>query len=1296
MSRGRREQEKGSENRSQWSVFGSQFTIHNSLLLWTACWLIFFWPLLSKQAHLPPGDFAGQFFAFGQFQAKELLAWRFPHWSPGSYGGFPFAADTQAAVFYPPRWCTIWANQGLSYYALQLEGLLHIWLAGASLYGLVTHMTRSHFAGLVSAIAFGLGGYMTSYPLLQLALLETVAWLPLALLFVRWGVLGEPPLRWLCAAGLTLGMAQLAGHPQSWLHVLTMTAVYALYLMIANHWPWRRILAHGLIVGAIAVGVSAVAWLPALRFLPHTVRSNVDYAFVSAGFPLLNYLQLVTPRAVSFWAPEYVGFATLLFAVLAWRQRGAAGHEVWFWGATAAVGAWLSLGDKGILFEALYWLAPPFRLFRQQERLVVIVVLSVAVLGGHGVAAWQHADAVSRRVWLKQSAAFGAVVLLLTGLFLSQMGSDGWPPVWARAALLFTALILGLRWLGDRRLALWLVPLLLVDLLLGVRGAMDLRSGSPDVVWQAQAWAAGITKNVELGRIDSRSLLHLNLGELTGLEDVRGISPLKPSWLAQYELIEYERRGQLLNITHTLSNAALEESTPLPELNNTLLAASETPFHLYENKNALPRTRLVYAVEQVAGEEEAWARLRGDGLEVATTAILHPPLPNLPTLTMPAEPPTVRTERLAPNRLRVGVKTAVPAVLVISEWNLPGWRVLLDGERIEHFPVNVAQIGVLVPAGQHTVTLTYSLPGLVPGTIISILTLLTALVLLLKAPRTPSYTRSLTLSSQPHPPIPIHLHAPTRPHLPLLVGLALTCRLINLGQPELRPVERIVWYFRFWPFEYRLPIGSVEAALRLPSVLLSVVVLLLLLLLARRMRLGAAGWWTAVLFTLMPFTVQASQDARPLYWIVLLYLLLAALLMTVASVRWAGWLMLLVLPLAPFFLAPVSQHNAPPIAKATLELAAFLSDALRIMVAGLFWDARWLRWVGLFAGLLALYGYRTLRPARPRLANGAALGTAVPLLTLFLLQYSDIVFEDISLILAAPTFYFLLTTGLFALFKNQLPQKAIAVLLGVVLLSTAVYGTITAFSSARSPGYAELATLLDEVVPSNADAVLLHSEADAALEFYVNKPVDRAIPSFFEDQLLGKTAVYFIHRNADDPVTQLLEQGSWLRVSQLQAGDFYLTHYTHKSLGAPNSPVPPHQLGDTLTLQSAHVTLNNQPINTPIHPLTIQPTIIRTSLFWTAPTANPTSYTVFVHLLDGSGALVAQHDGIPADGRRPTQSWEPNEIILDIHEIAVPETAVLPLTLVVGMYDSTTVERLVWDTGGDALVLTTFAAELEE
>jgi len=81
-------------------------------------------------------------------------------------------------------------------------------------------------------------------------------------------------------------------------------------------------------------------------------------------------------------------------------------------------------------------------------------------------------------------------------------------------------------------------------------------------------------------------------------------------------------------------------------------------------------------------------------------------------------------------------------------------------------------------------------------------------------------------------------------------------------------------------------------------------------------------------------------------------------------------------------------------------------------------------------------------------------------------------------------------------------------------------------------------------------------------------------------------------------------------------------------------------------------------------------------LYWQSVAPVAKSYTVFVHLLDASGNLIAQSDALPAHNAYPTDIWDAREIVTDVHTLSVPANARAPLSLIVGMYDAQTGQRL--------------------
>jgi hypothetical protein len=94
-------------------------------------------------------------------------------------------------------------------------------------------------------------------------------------------------------------------------------------------------------------------------------------------------------------------------------------------------------------------------------------------------------------------------------------------------------------------------------------------------------------------------------------------------------------------------------------------------------------------------------------------------------------------------------------------------------------------------------------------------------------------------------------------------------------------------------------------------------------------------------------------------------------------------------------------------------------------------------------------------------------------------------------------------------------------------------------------------------------------------------------------------------------------------------------------------------------------------------PASVRPYSI--TLYWEAVVPPPQSYTVFIHLneVGGSGALVAQSDGIPRSGLYPTDLWLPGGLVADTHTLTLP--SVLPpghYELRFGLYDLATGQRL--------------------
>ncbi|HEU0166784.1 MAG TPA: hypothetical protein VFS62_03330, partial [Chloroflexota bacterium] len=238
--------------------------------LWVVV-LAFFWPLITPDAggrkYVGAGDFREQFFQYHSFAASELAHGRLAQWDPYMYSGHPFQADMQTAVLYPISFANEWLHRfDFSFLALEWESVLHFGLAATFAFVLVRLLTGSTAAGLIGGLVFGLGGFLTSYPLDDIEVLESTVWLPLQLYCIERAARGKRPGLWLAIAGATLALATLAGHPQTLLYAAYLGVAYALFRLPRHAW-WKLVW-----FSLAALGLAAAQLLPTSQLVGLSAR----------------------------------------------------------------------------------------------------------------------------------------------------------------------------------------------------------------------------------------------------------------------------------------------------------------------------------------------------------------------------------------------------------------------------------------------------------------------------------------------------------------------------------------------------------------------------------------------------------------------------------------------------------------------------------------------------------------------------------------------------------------------------------------------------------------------------------------------------------------------------------------------------------------------------------------------------------------------------------------------------------------------------------------------------------------
>jgi len=95
------------------------------------------------------------------------------------------------------------------------------------------------------------------------------------------------------------------------------------------------------------------------------------------------------------------------------------------------------------------------------------------------------------------------------------------------------------------------------------------------------------------------------------------------------------------------------------------------------------------------------------------------------------------------------------------------------------------------------------------------------------------------------------------------------------------------------------------------------------------------------------------------------------------------------------------------------------------------------------------------------------------------------------------------------------------------------------------------------------------------------------------------------------------------------------------------------------------------------HHMALKEDRVEVSLRWRALRSPAQYYTVFVHIWNGRGEVLAQEDAMPADNYIPTAFWGEGDEVLDQHTVMLPPNlAPDHYWVAVGVYDSNTLQRL--------------------
>jgi hypothetical protein len=443
--------------------------------------------VLGHRTYFAAPDNSTQFWAWYQKADAVLHSGALPLWDANTLAGHSFVGEIQTGVFYPISilWLLVLGGaHGIGPRRLDLLVVLHLLLASVGFYALACSFRVRCLPAVIAAIVFAYSGVVFARTTAQTAIFFGLALVPWAVFFAH-RHLETGRLRFAVGAGVTIGMAVLAGHFQPPFHA----ALLVLLLYTFTAFPPRRARRAALrlrITGLVTTLVAAtIVALPQLAYtLPYL---NQAYRFTGASTPISpgasvsfgtfselysggpeSILSVLDPQR--FTVPDsnelFFGLAALVVLVaggiaLHRSIRAQLGPYRAPLTAAAIIGALAMLGPWTIFPRILYEL-PLVAQIRELGRYSIMLHLVLCLLLAFALQAigreWYRRGAAPNRGRERWAAALGTFIAI-DGAYLVVVhapGSDSWFGV----QLLLGGLALLVLAAGARTSRLPLVPLL--------------------------------------------------------------------------------------------------------------------------------------------------------------------------------------------------------------------------------------------------------------------------------------------------------------------------------------------------------------------------------------------------------------------------------------------------------------------------------------------------------------------------------------------------------------------------------------------------------------------------------------------------------------------------------------------------------------------------------------------------------------------------------------------------------------------------------------------------------------------
>jgi hypothetical protein len=682
------------------------------------------------------GDLVTQFYPYRTITARAVRRGSLPFWNPYMLSGTAFLANPLSALFYPPN---------SLYYFLPTAAA---WTLGFLLRALLPCIFTALFlrriggtttGSIVAALLFTFSGFLTVWQ--GQSMIDALIWLPL-ICYAIVRLHADLSRTSMALLAIALAMLALAGHPETCVHVCLLAVTLTVFLAFQSSAPIRFIGCF-MCAALLSLGLAAIQLSPSVEWFLNAYR-GLESTWPPA--PLWSVLGLVSRDIVAVSNAQnsfglllpnqaayigMMGFAAAPIALLSSSKRYAAFFALW---GSVALSAAYGIGPTLHILQRM-----PFLKTLKHDRLVAIVIFSVAVLAGLGISAVEKLDIKDRK------ACVSAAILSLSGVLVATMMiynvrrlTSAIPEVlrtpksseWfllAAAAIIILRTLTGpiARWFRIAvvilvgfdvcTFAYGFVPFARARNIYPPNELLDRLAAQETTPFRMSQLGSCFPTNIQLmyGLYESGGY-EIPLARIKKFAEGIAVKDDDAVVFTTRAVLEVkDRRLDMLNTKYLLVSewdSLYEEFRKHPDRFRFVDSYGDTD--VYENLRAFPAAYLVpaYGIEVISEDERQLERMKDPGFEARWQVVLPglpkdfvPPSSSLPVITTPSIQWTARDM----NSFEMDVNASGSSVLVVSQTYYPGWKAYVDDETVPIIRANYAFPSILVSSGPHHVRFSF-------------------------------------------------------------------------------------------------------------------------------------------------------------------------------------------------------------------------------------------------------------------------------------------------------------------------------------------------------------------------------------------------------------------------------------------------------------------------------------------------------------------------------------------------------------------------------------------------------------